>query len=81
MRGELADTAKAIATTSPTFMVINDSMNAGEKPEDLQMLPVIIPDHDTDILLADRVAREVVQELLRSTPVPRRKSKPWWRFW
>jgi hypothetical protein len=78
--GGHGEVCKTIAMSSSTFNVLNASLNAGSKPENLVMSSAIIPDPDADDADFDRARNDLRTSVSPPRP-PAKASKPWWRFW
>ncbi|MCA9059311.1 MAG: hypothetical protein KDA85_12465, partial [Planctomycetaceae bacterium] len=62
--------------------VINNALNNGSRPENLRMIPIVVPQIDTSIE-AHRVATQLVHArwLGRLEAERQQAAKPWWKFW
>jgi len=54
---------KLIALSSSEVVTINNAMNEGSKPEDLALLPPIIPDHGVSDETIQRTMKELIEKI------------------
>ena len=80
MEGQLLEAVKNVALTSSEVNVINDALNAGSKPENLQLFPAVIPDPGTSDDAIQRAMEQLVGRAEQEYAAIK-KAKPWWRFW
>jgi hypothetical protein len=82
LTGGHVEAVKLLATYSGAFHALNSALNAGSKPENLVMMPELIPSPDTD---AAAIQRAMLQVQASAAKAQRASAaavrRPWWRFW
>lgn len=80
MESGLLESVKKIALASPELHSINNALHAGSKPENLKLLPPIIPDPGTGKDAVEQ-AMEQLRHRAQQDQAAVKKPKPWWQFW
>jgi hypothetical protein len=80
LSGQLMNAAKSLALTSAEINAINSALHAGSNPQDLSLLPPLMPDPDVGQTAMEEAMRQMQNSAHRAPPSSK-PSKPWWRMW
>jgi hypothetical protein len=70
-----------IAMESPELQIVNDACAKGKNPENLKMLPLVIPERGASKEAFDRALASLASRAAEISATAKEAAKPWWRFW